>query len=77
MDLSKEAANTPVMALSIADGLAGRDFASMAQERVFAKWREIGLKIGFDASDVQPFDQERHIIEATALPLPAENRERP
>ena len=63
-ELSREARNTPVMALSVADGLAGRDFASMARERVFSKWHEIGRKMGFDSSDIIPVDEKNRIIEA-------------
>ena len=33
MELYKAAQNTPVIALSVADGLAGRDFASQAYKR--------------------------------------------
>ena len=54
IELSKQARNAPVMVMSLADGLAGRDFANLARERVFAFWRKLGRKYGFDGSDVKP-----------------------
>ena len=69
MDLSREARNTPVIALSVADGLAGRDFASLARQRVLAYWKVLGAKYGFDPSrGVQPVDEARRIVGALALP---------
>ena len=65
--LSQEAHRTPVIALSLADGLAGRDFASMARERVYAKWSEIGARMGFRSETVEPVDQERRMISAEAF----------
>ncbi len=67
IQLSREAQNTPVMALSVGDGLAGRDFASMARDRVQSKWNAIGLILGFDASSVRPIDEKNRIIEATPI----------
>jgi len=51
--LNDEASNTPVIALSLADGLAGRDFASLAWNRVRDKWEEFGKKYDFDPTKVK------------------------
>lgn len=65
--LSREAVETPVIAMSVGDGLAGRDFASMARERVMGKWRELGKKYGFDWETVSPVDQDKGIVSAVAI----------
>ena len=67
MRLSKEAARTPVIAMSVKDGMEGRDFASMARERVYSKWREIGDMLGFDGSSVSPVDESRRLVRATPI----------
>jgi hypothetical protein len=64
MRLSREAQDAPVMALSSADALSGRDFAGAARERVYSYWRELGCKYGFDASEIRPVDEKRRIIAA-------------
>jgi len=38
MDFHRASQDTPVIALSVADGLAGKDFASRAHERFTNKW---------------------------------------
>lgn len=65
--LSTEARNMPVMALSVADGITGNDFASIARRRVDAFWRELGSKYGFDPSDVKPVDESKRQISAQAV----------
>ena len=65
--LSIEARNTPVIAMGMAEGVAGRDWASQAAERVFEKWRELGSKYGFDASEIVPVDERRRIVAARPL----------
>ena len=64
--LSQEAHRTPVIALSLADGLAGRDFASMARQRVLDHWTEIGRRLGFDGMTVEPIDEVMRIVSAEA-----------
>ena len=44
--LAKAAANMPVMALSVRDGLEGRDFAATARERMMKRCHEIALAHG-------------------------------
>ncbi len=44
--LSKQAAATPVMATSVAAGLAGRDFASLARKRCLERCHELALAHG-------------------------------
>lgn len=41
-----QAAETPAIALSVADGLAGRDFASLARERLMHWCHEAALAHG-------------------------------
>ena len=65
--LSGEAHRTPVMALSLADGLAGRDFASLARQRVLDHWNEIGRRLGFKGETTEPVDQARRIVSAEPL----------
>jgi hypothetical protein len=62
--LSKIARETPAFGLSSEQVLSGNDFASMALEDVHRKWREVGLRMGFDGSNVRPVDESRRIIEA-------------
>lgn len=68
--LSRLARDTPVMALSTADALAGRDFASMARDRVMRKWEEIGKRLGFDWQSVRPTGDPR-IVSAVSTETPA------
>ena len=65
--LSREAHQTPVIALSVADGIAGRDFASLARQRVFDHWNAIGRRLGFDGATVKPVDEARRIVSAEPL----------
>jgi len=44
--LADKAYDTPVMAMTVADGLAGRDFASLARERLFKACHQLALKHG-------------------------------
>lgn len=62
--LSKAAGSAPVIALSSADALAGRDLATMAREDVDRYWGRLGEKYGFDGSDVQPVDENHRKIRA-------------
>ena len=54
--LTTEAKNTPVIALSLRDGLEGRDFATQAWNRVRDKWGELGKKYGFIPTRVRGID---------------------
>ena len=53
LHLTDEAKRTPVIALSMRDGLAGRDFASLAWDRVREYWKELGEKYGFNPEEVE------------------------
>lgn len=66
MEMSKTAHSTPVIALSVADGLAGRDFASMARKRVLNLWKEMGKKYGFDGDTVEPIGESERTVSAVA-----------
>ena len=65
--LSKIARETPSFGLSSEQVLSGNDFAAMALEDVYRKWREIGERMGFDASRVTPVNAEARIIDARAM----------
>lgn len=58
LDLNDKATNTPVIALSVKDGLEGRDFASTAWKRVREKWEELGRKYGFNPESVRGIDRQ-------------------
>ncbi len=58
LKLNDEARSTPVIALSVADGLAGRDFSSMAWDRVRNKWEELGKKYNFNPERVTGIDRK-------------------
>lgn len=45
--VTREAEKTPVIAMSLSDGLEGRDFATRAWNKVRDKWEELGKKYGF------------------------------
>lgn len=60
--LSSITHETPVMALSVADGLAGRDFHSMAREAVMRYWRVLGAKYRFAPETAGPNDDVRRAI---------------
>lgn len=62
MELSAAAHRTPVIALSVADGIAGRDFASLAHERVMAHWRELAKKYGFRYETVRPCSESERSV---------------
>lgn len=51
--LYKEAQTTPVIALTTADMLSGRDWASQAWDRVRIKMDELGKKYGYNPRTVQ------------------------
>ena len=70
MEESVRARNTPVMAFSVADGLAGRDFASLAFNDVYDAWKALGVKYGFDGTDVEPVDEKRRIVSAYPVNKP-------
>ncbi len=75
--LSKEARDTPVMALSTADALAGRDFASLARQRVMDRWDELGKKYGFKPNGLRPIDEAARKIEAEPTNEATPNKEDP
>jgi len=58
IDLTHRAEQTPVIALSLADGLSGRDFSAQAWENVRARWHELGRKYGFDPTQVRGIDTD-------------------
>ena len=58
VELTKEAQQTPVIAMSMADGLAGRDWATLAWDRVRGKWAELGKKYGFDPTRVKGINSD-------------------
>ena len=47
-ELYKRAQNTPVIAMSVQDGLEGNDFASLAWKDVEKYMDELGQKYGYD-----------------------------
>jgi len=51
VELYRTAQNTPVIALSVADGISGRDFASQAYKRFEEKWAEIAKRHGAHPTD--------------------------
>lgn len=57
-ELYAEARTTPVVALSVADMIAGKDWASQAWDRVREKMDELGLKYGFDPKKMKGIDGE-------------------
>lgn len=57
LTLTEEAQNTPVMAMSVQDGMEGRDFATQAWNKVRAKWDELGKKYGFAPAQVRGIDK--------------------
>lgn len=58
IDLTKEAETTPVIAMSMRDGMEGRDLATLAWDRVRDYWRELGAKYGFDSQNVRGISAE-------------------
>lgn len=52
-ELTREASNTPVIAMSSHDILTGRDWSSMAWDQVRYYWQELGRKYGFDPEEVK------------------------
>ena len=67
IELCVTARNTPVIALSVGDGLSGRDFATLARKRIFDFWIELGGKYGFDGNDVTPVDEANRVVEANCV----------
>lgn len=49
LDLYKTAQNTPVIAMSVQEGLDGKDWASQAWNRVREYMDELGKKYGYDS----------------------------
>lgn len=58
MDLIAKAQQTPVIAMSVRDGMEGRDFATQAWDKVREKWRELGRKYGFNPEAVRGIDKD-------------------
>ena len=58
LKLTNEAQNTPVVCMSVAQGLRGEDWASQVWERVREKWHELGKKYGFDPTTIKGVDTE-------------------
>lgn len=56
LDLTHEAETTPVIALSLEDGLRGKDWSAQAWDRVRDNWKELGKKYGFEPSQVKGID---------------------
>ena len=57
LKLNDRANNTPVIALSVADGLAGRDFASLARNDLREYWLELGKKYNFNPENVRGIEK--------------------
>jgi hypothetical protein len=53
VELYQRARTTPMIAMSIADGLAGRDWSSLAWDKVRRKMDELGKKYGYNPRIVQ------------------------
>jgi len=58
LNLHDQAYHTPVIAMSVRDGLEGRDFATQAWDRVRSKWEELGRKYKFHPSQVKGIDKQ-------------------
>lgn len=56
LELTRKAETTPVIALSLKDGLEGRDWSALAWDKVRDKWHELGRKYGFDPTQVKGID---------------------
>lgn len=56
VELYAKARTTPVMALSCADMIAGKDWASQAWDRAREKMDELGVKYGFDPKKMKGID---------------------
>lgn len=56
IELNRKAQSTPVVAMSLADGLAGEDWSAQAWDRVRGKWQELGKKYGFEPGQVTGID---------------------
>ena len=56
LELNDRANNTPVMVLSTAQGLAGKDFAKLAVEDLREYWIELGKKYDFNPEDTKGID---------------------
>ena len=62
LELTRSARRTPVIAMSLKDGLEGRDFAAHAWDRVRAKWYELGKKYNFDPTCVRGIKADTGIV---------------
>jgi len=58
VELYEEAEKTPMIAMSLADGIAGRDWATQAWNEVKAKMDELGKKYGFDPSQMKGINKK-------------------
>lgn len=56
--LYTEAERTPMIAMSVQAGIAGRDWATQAWNRVRAKMDELGQKYGFDPSEMRGINKK-------------------
>ena len=57
LQLNDRANNTPVMTLSVEQGLAGRDFASLARNDLREYWEELGKKHSFNPENVRGIEK--------------------
>lgn len=58
LKVTREAEKTPVIAMSLSDGLEGRDFATQAWDKVRDKWEELGKKYGFSPHRVKGINKD-------------------
>ena len=56
VELTEQAKRMPVIAMSLREGLEGRDMASLAWDRVRTKWNELGKKYNFVPTQVTGID---------------------
>ena len=57
LKLNDRANNTPVIALSVGQGLAGQDFASMARNDLREYWLELGKNHNFNPENVRGIEK--------------------
>ena len=63
VSLFKRAQNTPVIAMSVQDGLEGKDFASLAWDDVRKYYDELAKKYDFDVTKKCINQKTREIID--------------
>lgn len=60
-DLYNKAQNTPVIAMSVKDGLEGRDFATLAWNEVRNYMDRLGEKYGYDPA-THAVNKDREVV---------------